>query len=117
MKILMQATLIFFGVIWSYYATLNPRTMQIRAMSDASQMEADLNRWATGKVSESDLLEIFPEKNSLRFGGENKHRNYRTMIQEVAVSSAPPIWPGITSMLMGLAGLLSSMIYRPNKNA
>jgi hypothetical protein len=117
MKILMAFTQIFLGAIWSYYASINTLVMRTRAMSDAMQMEADLQRWATSKVSESELLEIFPENYSLRFGGESKNRNFRMMIEEIAVSSAPPIWPGVASILIGLAGVSSSFLDRRNKNA
>ena len=91
--------------------------MRIRAMSDAMQMEADLQRWATGKVSESELIEIFPENYSLIFGGESKNRNFRRMIEEIAVSSAPPVWPGVASLLIGLAGAVSSIRDKRDKNA
>ncbi len=117
MKILMAITLILLGAIWSYYATINATMMQTRAMSDAMQMEADLQGWAANKVSESELLEIFPENYSLRFGGESKNRNFRMMIKEIAASSAPPVWPGVASILIGLAGASSSFRDNRNKNA
>ncbi len=86
-------------------------------MSDAMQMEADLQRWATDKVSESELMDIFPENYSLRFGGESKNRNFRMMIEEIAVSSAPPVWPGVASILIGIAGASSSFRDKRNKTA
>jgi hypothetical protein len=113
----MQVTLILLGTIWSYYASMNPRMMRVRAMSDASQMEADLKGWAMDKVSKSELLEIFPENYSLRFGGESKDKNFRMMIEEIAVSSAPPVWPGVVSILIGLAGAFSPFLDKRNKNA
>ena len=115
MKTLMAITLILLGTMWSYYGTFNAKMMRIRAMSDAMQMEADLQRWATSKVSESELLEIFPENYSLRFGGESKDRNFRMMIEEIAVSSAPPVWPGVVSILIGIAGASSSFRDKRNK--
>ena len=78
-------------------------------------MEADLQIWATGKVSESELIEIFPEDYSLIFGGESRNRNFRKMIEEIAVSSAPPVWPGVASLLIGLAGAVSSIRDRRDK--
>ena len=107
MKMLMAIALILVGVIWSYYATFNATMMRTLALSDAMQLEADLNRWASGKVSESDRLEIFPENYSLRFGGESKDKNFREMIAGIAVSSAPPVWPGVASIVIGLVGAMS----------
>jgi hypothetical protein len=117
MKTTMAITLILLGAIWSYYATIHAKVMRTRAMSDAMQMESDLQGWATGKVSESELLEIFPENYSLRFGGESKNRNFRVMIEEIAVSSAPPVWPGVASILIGLAGASTLFRNKRNKNA
>jgi hypothetical protein len=117
MKTLMAITLILLGTMWSYYATFNATMMRARAMSDAMQMEADLQRWATDKVSESELMDIFPENYSLRFGGESKNRNFRMMIEEIAVSSAPPVWPGVASILIGIAGASSSFRDKRNKTA
>jgi hypothetical protein len=68
-------------------------------------------------VSESELIEIFPENYSLIFGGESKNRNFRRMIEEIAVSSAPPVWPGVASLLIGLAGAVSSIRDKRDKNA
>jgi hypothetical protein len=116
MKTLLTITLILVGTIWSYYATFNVMMMRTRAMSDAMQMEVDLQRWATGKVSDSELFEIFPENDSLVFGGESKNRNFRKMIEEIAISSAPPLWPGVASLLIGLAGAVSSIRDKRYKN-
>jgi hypothetical protein len=114
MKALMAVVLILFGALWSYYATLNASMMQARAMSDARQMEADLKAWAMDKVSEPELLEIFPENYALRLGGERKDRNFRKMIEDISISSAPPLWPGLLSVLTGLIGLVSAL--RDNRN-
>jgi hypothetical protein len=103
----MVIALILFGAIWCYYATFNATMMRTRAVSDAMQLEADLDRWVSGKVSESDRLQIFPQNYSLRFGGESKDKNFREMIEGVAVSSAPPVWPGVASILIGLVGAVS----------
>ena len=102
----MVIALILFGALWCYYATFNATMMRTRAMSDAAALEADLNRWASGRVSESDRLEIFSKSYSLRFGGESDNRNFREMIRDIAVSSAPPLWPGLASILVGLVGAL-----------
>lgn len=114
MKALMAVVLILFGALWSYYATLNASMMQARAMSDARQMEADLKAWAMDKVSEPELLEIFPENYALRLEGERKDRNFRKMIDDISISSAPPLWPGLLSVLTGLIGLVSAL--RDNRN-
>ena len=103
----MAITLILLGTLWTYYATLNASMIQTRAMSDAMQMEADLKAWATGKVSESELLEIFPEGYALRFGGERKDRNFRKMIGDISTSGVPPLWPGLLSVFAGLLALVS----------
>ena len=79
------------------------------------QMEADLKGWSMNKVSESQLLEIFPENYSLRFGGESKSRNFRGMINDISVSSAPPAWPGIAAAFVGVIGLISTFRDKQNK--
>ncbi len=71
------------------------------------QLEANLKGWASGKVSEgklteSDVQEIFPENYSLRFGGENLNKNFREMVEHIAQSSAPPIWPGVAIVSVGV---------------
>ena len=113
----MPTSLVLLGTIWLYYATINATMMRTRAMSDAMQMEADLKGWAMGKVSESELLDIFPENYSLRFGGEIKNRSFRMMIEEIAVSSAPPVWPGVASILIGLVGAFASLRDKRKKKA
>jgi hypothetical protein len=117
MKILMATTLVFFGALWSYYATLHATLMRSRALSDAMQMEASLKAWATNKVSESELLEIFPENYSLRFGGERKDRNFRKMIEDISIAGTPPLWPGLMLILVGLAGVVSAIRDKRNKSA
>ncbi len=100
MKKIIVTTLILLGGIWLFYATIVPSVMRNRALSDAMQLEANLKGWASGKVAEgklteSDVREIFPGSYSLRFGGENPSRNFREMVERNAQSSAPPIWPGV----------------------
>ena len=113
----MATTLVFFGALWSYYATLHATLMRSRALSDAMQMEASLKAWATNKVSESELLEIFPENYSLRFGGERKDRNFRKMIEDISIAGTPPLWPGLMSILVGLAGVVFAIRDKRNKSA
>ena len=67
-------------------------------MSHAMQLETELKNWADekisqGKLTQDDVQEIFPDDYSLRFGGESPTKNFREMMEHVAVSSAPPIWP------------------------
>ena len=121
MKALMSATLITFGAIWIFHATLVPSVMRNRAMSNAMGLETNLKRWTSekvydGKLQDSDVLEIFPEGSALRFGGENPNKNFREMISEIAQSSAPPIWPGVLAILIGGAGAVSCFRARKNKH-
>ena len=107
MKALTVTTLILFGGIWLFCATIVPSVMRTRAISDAIQLEANLKGWASEKISEgkftlSDVREIFPDNDSLRFGGEHPGRNFRDMIAHLAQSSAPPIWPGFILITVGL---------------
>lgn len=107
MKALLATTLIFLGGIWLFYATVVPVVMSTRAMSHAMQLEANLKGWASdkvleGKLTEGDVREIFPENYSLRFGGENPNRNFREMVEHISRSSAPPIWPGIFLVVLGI---------------
>ena len=88
--------------------------MRTRAMSDAMQLEANLKGWAAekvseGKLDESDLQDLFPEGYSLRFGGEHPSRSFREMIDHIAVSSAPPVWPGWFMIAIGIIGVIHSI--------
>src|SRR5690606_26043717 len=94
--------------------------MRTRAMSDAMQLEANLKAWATQKVSEgklveSDVEELFPEGYSLRFGGEHPTQNFREMIDHIAISSAPPVWPGCFMIAIGILGVVHSICH-PHSN-
>lgn len=122
MKALMSTTLIVFGTIWVYYATIVPSMMRTRAVSNAMQLEANLKKWTTkkvldGRLQDSDVQEIFLEGYALQFGGENPNKNFREMISDIARSSAPPIWPGVLSVLIGGAGAVSCFRARKNKQA
>jgi hypothetical protein len=93
MKALMSATLITFGAIWIFHATLVPSVMRNRAASNAMGLETNLKRWTSekvydGKLQDSDVLEIFPEESALRFGGENPNKNFREMIEVVPENGA-----------------------------
>lgn len=108
----MAASLILLGASWVLYATIVPPMMRNRAMSHAMQLEANLHRWTRekvidGKLLESDVREVFAEGYALRFGGENPNKNFREMISLIALSSAPPLWPGVLAVLIGGAGALS----------
>jgi hypothetical protein len=107
MKALLATILIFLGGIWLFYATVVPVMMSTRAMSHVMQLEANLKRWASekvseGKLTEDDVREIFPENYSLRFGGENPNRSFREMVEHISRSSAPPIWPGVILVALGV---------------
>jgi hypothetical protein len=123
MKALMVVTLILSGIVWLFYATMIPSMMRTRALSDAMQLEADLKRWAVekvweGKLDESDVQEIFPEQYALRFGGEHPDKNFREMIEHIAQSSAPPVWPGAFMILVGIiAGIRSASGSRTQRTA
>lgn len=91
-------------------------------MSDAMQLEANLKAWTSekvldGKLQEGDVVEIFPEGYSLRFGGESPNRNFREMISDISQSSAPPVWPGLLSILIGGAGAVSCLRAYKNNQA
>lgn len=112
MKVLMSVTLILLGILWIYCAIFVPYVMHARAMSDAMHFEAALNSWAAGKVNDgklqpSDIEEIFPEGRSLLIGGENANQNFEEMVENIAQSCAPADWPGILSVLIGAAGVVS----------
>jgi hypothetical protein len=114
MKTLMILTLILLGGVWLFCASAVPMAMRTRAMSDAMQLESNLKGWATekvseGKLDESDLQDLFPEGYSLRFGGEHPSRNFREMIDHIAVSSAPPAWPGLFMIAIGIIGGIHSI--------
>lgn len=97
-------------------------TARVSAWSDAAQFESRLHRWASekvqaGRLGDSDVKEIFPESDSLRLGGEDPSKNFREMVSDIAVLSAPPVYPGIVSLLVGLGGLLSSLCCMPKNSA
>lgn len=113
MKTILAISLIGLGFVWLWYGAIVPKIMRNRAGSDAGQVMSDLYAWGQQKVSEGDLEEgdlheLFPEGyGSLKFGGESRERNFQQMIQEIAGSSAVPVWPGIFAVVLGAAGLFS----------
>lgn len=120
MKTLMIATLILFGGFWLLYGTVASTAMRMRAMSDAMSLETHLKAWAAEKVSDgklagSDVEELFPEGDSLRFGGERPGRNFREMIDDIVVSSAPPVWPAWIMIAIGILGAILSIKRTPTK--
>jgi len=89
--------------------------MRIAATSDGMQFERDLKSWATdkvaeGKLTESDVKEIFPEGYALNLGGEVPDRDFRSMIDDISQLSAPPIWPGYILLSVGLLGIIHSIL-------
>ncbi|MBK1884704.1 hypothetical protein JIN85_19995 [Luteolibacter pohnpeiensis] len=114
MKMLMAATLVLFGAFWLFNATINRTVVRTNAISNAMQLEADLKKWAItkvdgGRLRESDVIEIFPEEYSLRFGGESRNRNFREMVSDIAQSGVPPLWPGVLVLLIGCLGAYTSV--------
>lgn len=113
MKALIIAAQILIGGIWLFYATIVPSAARTGAISDAMALENELAGWASGKVVEgkltgSDIREIFSEDYALRLGGESPQKNFHEMIGDIAGSSAPPIWPGIILIVIG--GVLSVLL-------
>jgi hypothetical protein len=111
MKVLMPIILVLSASLWIVYATVGLKVARLRAMSDAMQVEASFKSWALAKISqgkldERDVQELFPENDSLRFGGEHPDRSFRQMIDHIAQSSAPPLWPGVLMGAVGLVGIL-----------
>ena len=107
----MPITLVLSAIIWIVYVTVGLKVARMAAMSEAMQVEANLKSWASAKVSqgklnESDVREVFPENESLRFGGEQPGRSFRQMIDHIAQSGAPPLWPGVLMGAVGLVGIL-----------
>lgn len=119
MKALMAITLILFGSIWLFYATVHRSIVRTGAYSDAMALENDLHGWVMkkvleGRLRESDVVEIFPN-DSMRLGGENKNRNFQTMISDIAQMGVPPVWPGIFAVVIGFFGAFSAK-RSPSKN-
>jgi hypothetical protein len=113
MKALIIAAQILLGGIWLFYATIAPSAARTGAISDAMALENELAGWALGKVVEgkltsSDIQEIFSEDYALRLGGESPKKNFHEMIEDIAGLSAPPIWPGIILIVIG--GVLSVLL-------
>ncbi|QQL44086.1 hypothetical protein [Sulfuriroseicoccus oceanibius] len=108
MKALVVTTFILLGGVWIFYATIVPSVMRVRAMSDAMAFQAALHRWASekvvdGRLNEDDVKQIFPESYSLGIGGENSDHDFLAMIEHIAESSAPPVWPGAIMCAVGIA--------------
>lgn len=106
MKALIVATLILIGGIWLFYATIVPTAARTGAISNAMALENELAGWASAKVAEGkltrkDIQEIFSENYALRLGGESSTKNFRVMIEDIAESSVPPVWPGIILIVIG----------------
>jgi hypothetical protein len=122
MKTMMISALILLGAFWWIYASNIPIVMRARAMSDAMTLESNLKSWADtkvleGKLDQSDLQYLFPEGSSLRFGGEHPSKNFREMIDHIAVSSAPPVWPGWIMIAVGILGGIHSIYYAQIKKS
>jgi hypothetical protein len=110
----MPITLVLSAIIWIVYVTVGLKVARMAAMSEAMQVEAKLKSWASAKVSEgkldeSDVRELFPENESLRFGGEQPGRSFRQMIDHIAQAGAPPLWPGVFMMAVGSIEMLRLM--------
>ena len=106
MKALIIATQILIGGIWLFYATIVPSAARTGAISEGMALENELAGWASrkvveGKLTSSDIQEIFSDDYALRLGGESPKKNFREMIVDIAGSSAPPIWPGIILIVIG----------------
>ena len=110
----MIITLIVSGVLWFFFATAKPMAMRVAATSDGAQFERDLKDWATNKVGEgkltkSDVEELFPEGYALSLGGEVPDRDFRSMIGDISQLSAPPILPSYFLIFVGLLGIIHSV--------
>ena len=107
MKSLTVSILIILGVFWLFYALFMPPTMAKGYETYAIVFEANLKNWASekvaeGKLTESDVQEIFPENGSLSSGGEIRYGNLREMVSGIVESSAPPAWPSAILVVVGL---------------
>ena len=86
-----------------------PSVNGTRAFSNTMQLEADLKAWTSekaseGKLDQNDVHEIFSEEQVLRFGGGTSESNFHEMIEDIVYSSAPPVWPGVVALLVGILG-------------
>jgi hypothetical protein len=111
MKLIMALYLVLIGLILVFYASLT-QAADLSASSDAAQFEFRWKTWAdskveAGKLERSDVEELFPDGQRLRFGGENPDRDFRQMISHISRKSVPPAWIGISSLLLGVAGVIS----------
>lgn len=109
----MATTLILLGAFWILYSIVMPMAARANAYSHAAAFMSDLHEWALekvqeGKLKDDDIDDIFPRGDSIRFGGENPKKNFHEMISDISVSSAPPVYPGIVAVIIGLLGLVSS---------
>ncbi len=120
MKVLMASTLIVFGCVWLLYSMIMPSVNRSAALSNAMQLEANLEAWAyskasQGKLNQNDIDEIFSEKRGLTLGGENPENSFQEMIKDIVYSSAPPIWPGVVAIFVGMLGVGYSLRISPKK--
>jgi hypothetical protein len=99
-------TLILLGVLWLYWATVIPLTMEMRALSDAKSFQARLRTWVDETPAEADIHQLFTDRGTLRLGGERENQDFEAMIRHIATSSAPPWWPGAIAIVVGFISLV-----------
>jgi hypothetical protein len=73
-----------------------------------------LKEWLEEKVTnghlvDSDISEIYEDDGSLRLGVDTAYSrmNFSQMMDDSARSSAPPLWPGVLTVLIGFGGIFS----------
>jgi hypothetical protein len=97
--------LIFMSLSWLHQSILEGTAAKTRGLSSATQLEADLHHWATGNASKEAVSEIFDGDRRLLLGGEHPTWTFREMIENIATGSAPPRWPGLVGLFLGVVGL------------
>ena len=105
MNKLLSIWLIFMSLVWLYHSSLEGAAAKTRGLSSAMELEANLHRWATENASKEPVTEIFDGDRRLLLGGEHPTWSFREMIEHIATDAVPPGWPGLASLILGVAGL------------
>lgn len=105
MKSLPSVWLIFMSIVWMFHSSLEGTAAKTRGLSSATQLEADLHRWATQHASNEAVSQIFDEGRQLLLGGEHPTWTFREWIEHIATDAVPPSWPGLVGLMLGVLGI------------
>ena len=113
MKLIPPVTLILIGAFWLFHSLFLQMATTTSSASDAMQLELNLKNWMEekrreGKLTNEDIIEVFPEGYLLALGGENPDQNFRELIEDISKRNPLPHWPGFIAICIGAFGLFTT---------